>query len=196
MPPAIAFALIAGYADAVGYLRFKAFAGMMTGNTVLMGLSAFHLTELTIWEYGGLLALFVAAAALAYLLLTRVPPLALLVAEAVLILVPDFIGGAWTVVFLVIAMGIQNPVATRYGVALNTTFITGVILRFCEGLARFLRPHPHGKAEPFMIYGLVWLGYVSGAALGTGVYGFGFAWPSLVPLVLLAGIYVPVRHIR
>jgi len=126
----------------------------------------------------------------------RIAPGPFLVVEAALILLADFVDARWGIACLVVAMGIQNPVATRCGVPLNTTFITGVILRFCEGLARFLRPHPHGKAEPFMIYGLVWLGYVSGAALGTGVYGFGFAWPSLVPLVLLAGIYVPVRHIR
>ena len=184
MPPAIAFALIAGYADAVGYLRFKAFAGMMTGNTVLMGLSAFHLTELTIWEYGGLLGIFVAAAASAYLLLTRVPPAALLIVEAVLIVAPDFIGGTWTVVLLVIAMGIQNPVATRYGVAINTTFITGVILRFSEGIARRLC----GRSEPFLLYGLVWLGYVLGAAAGAaGQLWLGY--PLLVPAALLAFIY-------
>jgi uncharacterized membrane protein YoaK (UPF0700 family) len=80
VPPAIAFALIAGYADAVGYLRFKAFAGMMTGNTVLMGLAVFQLTELAFWEYAALLALFVVAAAGSYLLLLRVRPAVLLVA--------------------------------------------------------------------------------------------------------------------
>ena len=196
MPQALALALIAGYADAVGYLRFKAFAGMMTGNTVLMGMAVFGRAELSPWIYASLLALFFFAATVAFLILPRIPPAAVLAAEAVLILLADLVSAQWAAALLVLAMGLQNPVAARFGVPLNTTFITGVILRFCEGLARFLRPHPHGKAEPFMIYGLVWLGYVSGAALGTGVYGFGFAWPSLVPLVLLAGIYVPVRHIR
>ena len=62
MLPAVLFALIAGYADAVGYLRFKAFAGMMTGNTVLMGLATFHLAELSVWDYATLLAIFLAAA--------------------------------------------------------------------------------------------------------------------------------------
>jgi len=68
MPRAVAFALIAGYADAIGYLRFKAFAGMMTGNTVLMGLAVFGRTELPVWQYATLLGLFAAAAVIAYLL--------------------------------------------------------------------------------------------------------------------------------
>ena len=189
MPPAIAFALIAGYADAVGYLRFKAFAGMMTGNTVLMGLAVFHLTELALWEYAALLALFVAAAACSYMLLLRVPPAALLLAEAVLILLPDFFDARWTVTLLVIAMGLQNPVAARFGVSLNTTFITGVILRFAEGLARSIRAYwSPQRHEPFLIYGLVWLGYVVGAACGAA----GQLWlshPLFIPVALLAFVY-------
>jgi hypothetical protein len=35
MLPACLLALVAGYADTVGYLRYDAFAGLMTGNTIL-----------------------------------------------------------------------------------------------------------------------------------------------------------------
>ena len=31
--------LVAGYADTLGYLSFGAFAGLMTGNTVLLGIA-------------------------------------------------------------------------------------------------------------------------------------------------------------
>lgn len=194
MPQAVAFALIAGYADAVGYLRFKAFAGMMTGNTVLMGLAVFHFAELAVWEYAALLAIFFAAAIAAYLLLPRVPASALLAAEAVLILVPDFVGATWGVVFLVMAMGLQNPVAARFGVPLNTTFITGDILRFADGVARsWQRGGASSRREPFAIYGLVWLGYAVGAAWGAA----GTIWvarPLLVPVALLGFVYWWSRH--
>ncbi|HKT18715.1 MAG TPA: DUF1275 family protein [Stellaceae bacterium] len=43
---------------------------------------------------------------------------------------------AWAAILLVAAMGVQNPVAARFGVPINPTFITGDILRFAEGLAR------------------------------------------------------------
>ncbi len=189
MPQAVAFALIAGYADAVGYLRFGAFAGMMTGNTVLLGLSLFQRSALPPWQYAGLLACFFAAAITAHSMLPRTPPAALLAAEAVLILLADAIGSAWSIVFLVLAMGVQNPVAARFGVPLNTTFITGDILRFAEGVAR--RWHLRSevvRSEPFAIYGLVWLGYAAGAGLGAALYLL-MAWPLLIPVALLAFIY-------
>jgi uncharacterized membrane protein YoaK (UPF0700 family) len=196
MPQAVAFAMIAGYADAIGYLRFKAFAGMMTGNTVLMGMAVFHRADLPVWEYATLLVLFAGAAIGAYLLLQRVPPAALLAAEAALIILADLVGFDWAIACLVLAMGLQNPVAACFGVPLNTTFITGVILRFCEGFSRWLRSlGGRGGGEAFGIYGLVWLGYASGAALGTGVYRL-LLWPSVIPVALLAFIYMRVRHGR
>lgn len=189
MPQAVAFALIAGYADAVGYLRFNAFAGMMTGNTVLLGLSLFHRAELAPWEYAGLLACFFVAAITAHSVLPRIPPGALLAAEAALILLADVFGSAWSIVFLVLAMGVQNPLAARFGVPLNTTFITGDILRFAEGVARrwYLRSKVE-RHEPFAIYGFVWLGYAVGAGLGAALYLL-MAWPLLVPVALLGFIY-------
>jgi uncharacterized membrane protein YoaK (UPF0700 family) len=33
--------IVAGYADTIGYLSFGAFAGLMTGNTVLLGIALF-----------------------------------------------------------------------------------------------------------------------------------------------------------
>jgi uncharacterized membrane protein YoaK (UPF0700 family) len=194
VPAAIAFALIGGYTDAIGYLRYNAFAGMMTGNTVLMGLAFFHRAELPAWQYAALLALFFAAAIAAFVVLRHAPPAVLLVSEGFLILLADVVGTGWAIVFLVVAMGVQNPLAARCGVPLNTTFITGDILRFAEGVARHLRhgsPVPRG--EPFAIYGLVWLAYALGAALGVATFRL-VDQPLLLPAVLLAFVYAWNRH--
>ncbi len=189
MPPAIAFALIGGYADAVGYLRYKAFAGMMTGNTVLMGLALFHRAELPAWQYAGLLGLFFAAAITAFVFLRHAPPVALLVSEALLILLADTIGTEWAVIFLVLAMGVQNPLAARCGVPINTTFITGDILRFAEGISRLLRRGSGApRREPFAIYGFAWLGYALGAALGAAAFRL-IDRPLFIPAALLAFVY-------
>lgn len=194
MPQAVALAVIAGYADAVGYLRYKAFAGMMTGNTVLMGLAVFHRADLPPWAYGGVLGCFFLAAVTAYLVSPLVAPGWILLVEAVLIVLSDAVVARWAIVFLVLAMGVQNPVASRIGVPLNTTFITGDILRFGEGLARHLRPHAtSSRNAPFAIFGLVWLGYVGGAALGTASFDL-LAWPSMIPVALLAFAYWRARH--
>src|ERR1700748_3763891 len=57
MVQAILLALIAGYADTVGYIRFKAFAGLMTGNTIFFGV---ELAERK-WQAAGYHASLIAA---------------------------------------------------------------------------------------------------------------------------------------
>jgi uncharacterized membrane protein YoaK (UPF0700 family) len=154
LPLAFAFAAIAGYADAIGYLRYKAFAGMMTGNTVLMGLAFLQRADRPPGEYAAVLAIFFITSSIAFAALRwRCPPLVLLVAEAVALLLPEIFRGAWAILLPVVAIGLQNPLAQRFGLALSTTFITGDILRFAEGLVgRVVR---HGrKSAPFAIYGV------------------------------------------
>lgn len=188
MPLAFAFAAIAGYADAIGYLRFKAFAGMMTGNTVLMGLALFHRADLPVWEYAGVLAVFFIASCAGYTLMRfRYPPLALLLAEAAALLLAEVIGSAWAIVTLVIAMGLQNPLATRLGVPGNTTFITGDMLRFAQGVVGRLFPHTE-RPTGFAIYGIAWLGYAIGAALGAAGF-LVMRWPLAAPIAVLAFVY-------
>jgi uncharacterized membrane protein YoaK (UPF0700 family) len=193
LPLAFAFAAIAGYADAIGYLRFKAFAGMMTGNTVLMGLAFFHRADLPAADYAGVIAIFFISAAIAFAALRlRWPPLLLLLAEVAALALPEAIGSAWAIVPLVIAMGLQNPLATRLGLPLSTTFITGDMLRFAEGLVRRIFPH-RGKPAPFAIYGVAWLGYAVGAALGAAGF-LALRWPLLAPAAALACIYGEARR--
>jgi uncharacterized membrane protein YoaK (UPF0700 family) len=189
LPLAFAFAAIAGYADAIGYLRYKAFAGMMTGNTVLMGLAFFRSADRPAVEYAAVLAVFFVTSAIAFTLLRkRCPPLVLLVAEAIALLLPEIFHGPWAILLLVIAMGLQNPLARRLGLALSTTFITGDILHFAEGLVGRLVPHRGHKPTSFAIYGIAWLGYAAGAALGAASFA-AFRWPLIVPVAGLAYIY-------
>jgi uncharacterized membrane protein YoaK (UPF0700 family) len=189
VPLAFAFAAIAGYADAIGYLRYKAFAGMMTGNTVLMGLAFFRRADLPVGEYAAVLAIFFVTSLIAFAALRRrCPPLVLLIGEAVALLLPEIIAGPWAIAVLVIAMGLQNPLAQRLGLALSTTFITGDVLRFAEGLVGRSMPNAGHKPAPFAIYGIAWLGYAIGAALGAA--GFtALRWPLIVPAVGLVCAY-------
>jgi uncharacterized membrane protein YoaK (UPF0700 family) len=89
----------------------------------------------------------------------------------------------------VIAMGLQNPLAQRLGLALSTTFVTGDILRFAEGVIGRIVPHQgHKPGAPFAIYGIAWLGYAVGAALGAASFAT-LRWPLIVPAAGLAFIY-------
>jgi uncharacterized membrane protein YoaK (UPF0700 family) len=193
VPLAFAFAAIAGYTDAIGYLRYKAFAGMMTGNTVLMGLAFFHRADLPVGEYAAVLAVFFVATAITFTVLRKgCPPLVLLIVEPMALLLPEIIPGPWAIGLLVIAMGIQNPLAQRLGLALSTTFITGDILRFAEGLVGWCLLRS-GKHAPFAILGIAWLGYAIGATLGAAGYA-ALRWPLLVPVAGLAYIYAEARR--
>jgi uncharacterized membrane protein YoaK (UPF0700 family) len=85
-------------------------------------------------------------------------------------------------------MGMQNPVGARFGVPINTTFITGDILRFAEGLTRRRSEGEPAKCEGFAIFGWVWLAYALGAALGVAAFRL-FARPLFLPIALLAFVY-------
>jgi len=193
MPQAFALAIIAGYADTAGFLRFDAFAGMMTGNTVLFSIALLHHEPLAAATYAGIIAAFFAGAVLAQLLLQlgRPPWIALSLEGAFLVLC-DFVHSGWAVILLVLAMGMQSTAATQFGrVRLNTVFITGNIQHFAEGLVRRHLPARAGTShqdEALVIYGLVWLGYALGASGGAAGHAF-LDRPLIVPAALLPFIY-------
>ena len=90
---------------------------------------------------------------------------------------------------LAFAMGTQNAAATRFGrVTLNTVFITGNLQKFGEGIIGLLWPGQgrHAEAPPgdVAIFGLVWLGYAVGAALGAAAQAM-VPRPLLVPALIL-----------
>lgn len=193
MPQAFALAIIAGYADCAGFLRFDAFAGMMTGNTVLFSIALLHHEPLVAAAYAGIIAcFFTGAVAAQFLLQLGRPPWIALSLEGALLVLCDFVHSRWAVVLLVLAMGLQSTAATKFGrVRLNTVFITGNIQRFAEGLVRRHLPARTGpplESEEIAIYGLVWLGYALGACGGAAGHSF-LGHPLIVPAALLPFIY-------
>ena len=60
MLPACLLAIVAGYADTVGYLRYDAFAGLMTGNTILLGIDVANGRAPSAAFHGGIIAVFLA----------------------------------------------------------------------------------------------------------------------------------------
>ncbi|MGH7033640.1 MAG: DUF1275 family protein [Stellaceae bacterium] len=70
----------------------------------------------------------------------------------------------------------------------NTTFITGDILRFAEGLTRRRSEGEPAAGEGFAIFGWVWLAYALGAALGIAACRL-IERPLLLPIALLGFVY-------
>jgi uncharacterized membrane protein YoaK (UPF0700 family) len=198
-------AFIAGNADTVGFLRFDAFAGLMTGNTILLG------TEIARHEWGdavfhaGIIAIFLVGVILSRLILRAGWPVwnALSIAAMLLVLC-SFLEKGVAALVLPLAMGMQNSAANRFnGVALNTVFITGNIQKIGEGLLAWAWPSRDAKvtaSEGVAIFALVWISYASGALAGA-IAERTLAKPlllpaAILPIVMLSTPYLPRRRPR
>lgn len=195
MPQACVLAVIAGYADTIGFLRFDAFAGLMTGNTILLGIGLASGQLLRAALYGAIIGVFLAGVLLSRALLQLgAAQWMVLTVTAALHVACSFLGKRWAALLLALAMGMQNSAATRFGgVTLNTVFITGNLQKLGEGLISWLW-HRRGQSAPgadgFAIFGLVWLSYALGAVLGALGNAF-LNYPLLVPVAVLPFVYAP-----
>src|SRR4051794_5436710 len=132
-------AIIAGYADTIGYLHLNAFAGLMTGNTILMGIelatakyrqAAFHGAIIAMFLFGVIFGRIIVRAGLEVFR-------ALLVTSGLLI-VSSLSDKFWGALLLALGMGIQNSAANRFGgITLNHVFITGNLQKIGEEFGGF-----------------------------------------------------------
>lgn len=200
MIQAVLLALIAGYADTVGFLRYDAFAGLMTGNTILLGI------DIASQRFGGagfhalIIAAFLGGVVLAQAL-RRVgtPVWATLCIAALLLAACGFFDRQTSSLVLPLAMGLQNSAANRFnGVALNTVFITGNIQKVGEGLIHWIWPSRDPNAPPpgaFAIYAFVWLAYALGAVAGALADRW-LTHPLLLPAMILPLVMLPWDRLR
>ncbi|ACA15762.1 protein of unknown function DUF1275 [Methylobacterium sp. 4-46] len=172
---ATALALIAGYADTVGYLHLNAFAGLMTGNTIFMGMeiatgkyreAAFHAAIIAMFLFGVVFGRIIVRAGLEVFR-------ALLVTSGLLIF-SSLTDKFWGALLLAIGMGIQNSAANRFGgVTLNHVFITGNLQKIGEELVSWMWPSPGKQVKrESAIFALAWFGYLLGAIAGALAVNF------------------------
>ena len=187
---------VAGYVDALGYLRLgSVFAANMTGNTVLLAIAAAHGEWARASVYAMTLAAFFVGAVFASFMRRAIPRgawLALL-AQAALLLAASLLplGAEKELVLLALGMGLQGAAVTQFaGMSLYTVVITATMCRLASSLVDGLWP----KAEPndapaasahWPIFVLAWLFYGLGAALEVLLFD-GLRLPLLVPALLLA----------
>ncbi len=185
--------MIAGYADAIGFLQFRAFAGQMTGNTILLAISVVEAGWLDAFYYVAVIASFLAGVAIAGgLVRSGYAPAVALCLSAAAVAICAFVTVRWGALLLAFAMGSQNAAATRFGDArLNTVFITGDLQRLFETVLDWMWQR---KAQPASsiaqpppglgVLALVWVEYFAGALIGAAAH-FTLAHPLLIPAALL-----------
>ena len=180
-------AIVAGYADAVGFLVFGAFAGAMTGNTVLLGIALAGADFGAAAQSAVIILSFLAGVAASAVLGRKLPLVAILGIEAVAIIAAALIAPLVAAPILAFAMGLQNATMTRFaGANLNTVVLTGNLQKMVQGfLGRFAgstKPPKSEAAESAMIGGL-WIAYLGGVVAGALAHHW-IAYP-LLPVVLL-----------
>jgi len=185
-------AALAGMVDVIGYLHLKGlFVSFMSGNSTQLA-AAVGGGDLTgAATIAGLIALFVLGAAASQMLADSagrwrmtwvLTGVALLLAiAAVLRTAPEP---------MVFAMGALNASMHRAGkVPVSLTFVTGVLIRFGQGLGKLLTRRATGWN--WLAQAVPWIGMVTGATIGGTAYlriGDGTIWvPIALADVLAAG---------
>src|SRR3954468_21768771 len=153
----------------IRYLHLNAFAGLMTGNTIFMGIelatskysqAASHAVIILMFLIGVILGrLMIRMGAKVWLALTF---------TSILLVICSFAGTFWGALLLALGMGVQNSAANRFaGVTLNPVFITGNLQKLGEELASWIWPTPGKRMNrDSIIFALAWLGYALGAVAG------------------------------
>ncbi|HJU18962.1 MAG TPA: YoaK family protein [Stellaceae bacterium] len=185
----VLLAAVAGCADALGYLHFRTFAGLMTGNTVFLGLALFGHAPAGPVLYIAVIAAFCAGVTMSRVALRLgMTPRPVLILTVLILLGLNFSSSRWAPAMLAFGMGAQNAATTRVaGVTVNTVFLTGDLQQLMGDLVA--RLFPGAKRErpaprELIALALVWTSYVGGAVLGAAL-NLRLAQPFLVPAGLL-----------
>jgi uncharacterized membrane protein YoaK (UPF0700 family) len=181
---------LAGMVDAIGYLHFSGlFISFMSGNSTQLAaaLGQGQLAEAgTIAE---LIVLFVVGAAAGQVLAVvtgRSHMTWVLIGVAILLVIAAGLETASQP--MVFAMGALNAAMRRAGsIPISLTFVTGVLVRFGQGIGDFLTRRVTGWN--WLAQGTPWLGLIVGATIGSAAYmriGEAAIWVPIGGAVVLA----------
>jgi uncharacterized membrane protein YoaK (UPF0700 family) len=189
---AIILTLVAGIADAVGYITMGGvFAANMTGNTVLAGIALAQAH----WPDAGrhlapLIAFFIGAMLSRLLLRLSHAPTAGLLVEAALLAGAGFVpvGPEATVMIVAAAMGVQASAITHFaGSAVSTVVVTSTLARAADAALDRLWPDGERATRTVTsrrLLAFTWIGYLAGAVIGALLVPV-LPYPLLVPAALL-----------
>jgi len=178
---AMALTVIAGWVDAVGFLRLGGlFVSFMSGNTTQMSAAFVQGHSLEAWAAAGIIALFVMGVfagrlvaeasgiwrQAAVLILTA----SLLSVAVLLTLVAGQTATVTATAAMVLAMGVQNATMTHIGGAkASLTYVTGTLVKIGEKLADSVAGT--GQLRAVLPYLAMWIGLALGAVGGAASYG-------------------------
>ena len=173
---AASLACLAGFVDAVGFLKLGGFfVSFMSGNSTRLGVGAALGSVTTVATAGGLVLLFVAGvvggvlAAPEWWRWRRVAVLGLVTTLLAIAAWLSGLGSPVAAAFAALAMGALNAVFQRDGdIAIGVTYMTGALVRMGQRIAAALRGGPVWDFAPFLF---LWISLTGGAVAGAVTYG-------------------------
>jgi uncharacterized membrane protein YoaK (UPF0700 family) len=194
----LALVALAGYVDAVGYLRFQGvFVSFMSGNTTSLGVAVAHEEASRAWELAEVVSLFVAGVVSGSLLHRRAGTWGntLLLLAIVNLLVLAYALPVAAIEGLVLAMGVLNASVHQVGrVKVSLTFVTGTLVRFGAGLADWLSGQ--APAQDWLWPVTLWLAFLAGALGGAAGLAHLGAEALLAAAGLSLGLAAVARRVR
>lgn len=184
---AVGFAAMAGMVDAIGFLASGGFfLSFMSGNStrlsvgVVEGAPYVGMVALLLLSFvGGVVAgsLIGRKNILAH---TQRQAFILIIISLLLFAAPLIASLGYLLVglcFAAFCMGLENTLFEREGsVSFGLTYMTGALVKIGQGLATMISGGPRLDWVPYL---LLWLGLISGAAVGAlmfGVFGYNSLW--------------------
>jgi uncharacterized membrane protein YoaK (UPF0700 family) len=164
-------AALAGIVDAIGYLHLGGlFVSYMSGNSTQLAVAigqGSHGEARTIAELIGTFVLGAAAGQVVSDLSGRWRMVWVLSGVTFLLATAGTLGTASEP--MVLAMGALNASMRRAGnIPVSLTFVTGVLVRFGQGLGDFLTGR--GTGLNWLLQAVPWVGLIAGATVGTVAY--------------------------
>ena len=193
---AVGFAAMAGMVDAIGFLASGGFfLSFMSGNSTRLSVGVVEGAP-----YVGMVALLLLSfvgGVVAGSLIGRKNILAhaqrqafiLIIISLLLFAAPLIASLGYLLVglcFAAFCMGLENTLFEREGsVSFGLTYMTGALVKIGQGLATMISGGPRLDWLPYL---LLWLGLISGAAVGALMFGI-FGYNSLWLPAAYAGIF-------
>lgn len=185
MVVAVGLGLVAGFSDAYGYLRWRAFGANMTGNTVLCAISLVRTPVEALFPLT-LIAMFLAGSIAGRALTARLAAAPAFALEALLIAASVFVGGHNALAVVALAMGVQNAsMRTFAGIQANTSFITGDYSKVGRAVADIAlwRANDETRQTIAVIAPLIGA-YFVGAAVAAFLSGIPLELLIVIPVIL------------
>lgn len=203
---AILLAIIAGYTDAVGLIKWKTYVSFMSGNTTQLG-AAFStgkfqviISSFTV-IFCFLLGIY-AGTCLSFWKRTKNPILTFGLVAGILIfytIIAYFydINNLSSIVIVGFSMGLMNTIVTSVGNQnVNTDFVTGTLNSLARNTAMLSMTKDETEKEEYKSNSihlfLLWIGFLSGAVIAPFLLDYLEKWILILPALslIICGLFI------